>query len=468
MQTRTTIDRRQFLRAGVATGAALALGPAFWRHAYAAPTVPGPGPYGALGAADANGVMLPSGFSSRILAVSRQQVAGTAYTWHDAPDGGAVFPQPDGGWVYTSNCEVTRVGGAGALRFDATGRVVDAYRILSDTNNNCAGGHTPWGTWLSCEETPLGQVFECDVDRPGQGVVRPALGRFSHEAVAVDPDRRQLYLTEDLGDGRFYRFTPDSYPDLSSGRLEALALGDGGEVSWVLVPAPDVPQATARPAGSAAFDGGEGVWYDTGHVYFTTKGDNRVWDLDVVRSQLSVLYDGDALGARAPLTGVDNITIARSGDILVAEDGGNLEIVLITPEREVAPLLRLVGHDASEITGPAFDPSGSRLYFSSQRGVGESATGVTFEVTGPFRTNRQIPARGAVAAPTPSASPTTSAAAEEPPSGEAASPAGEPAPPSNTRVLADTGGALPTVVGVGAAAAVGAVALRRRPGDARA
>jgi secreted PhoX family phosphatase len=386
----TQLERRAFLRQGAAAGAVLALGPEFWRQAYAAQAVPGRGPYGSLLSADANGVMLPRGFRSRVLARTGVEVAGTDYAWHLNPDGGAVFPQRDGGWVYTSNSETNPLqgGGAGALRFDRQGRVVGAYRILSDTLNNCAGGPTPWGTWLSCEEHALGQVYECRVDQPGNGVVRPALGRFAHEAVTVDPRRKQLYLTEDATDGRFYRFTPDRYPSLDTGRLEALALGATGQVTWVPVVDDRLPQSLVRPQGSMAFNGGEGVWHDSGHVYFTTKGDNRVWDLDIARQRLSVLYDAARFGARAPLTGVDNVTAARSGDLYVAEDGGNLEVVVITAERVVAPVVRLVGHDSSEITGPAFSPDGKRLYFSSQRGT-DGANGMTFEITGPFRTKRR-------------------------------------------------------------------------------
>jgi len=83
---------------------------------------------------------------------------------------------------------------------------------------------------------------------------------------------------------------------------------------------------------------------------------------------------------------VDNIVVSRSGDIFVAEDGGDLEIVIISIERQLAPMLRLVGHGGSEIAGPAFSPDGKRLYFSSQRGV--NGRGVTFAVMGPFRTTR--------------------------------------------------------------------------------
>ncbi|HWH30857.1 MAG TPA: alkaline phosphatase PhoX [Mycobacteriales bacterium] len=392
------MDRRSFLRSTALAVGVTALGPSFWRTAYAATAKPGTGPYGGLLAADANGVMLPSGFTSRILAVTGNVVGGD-YVWHPAPDGGAVFPQDDGGWVYTSNSEVPTVGGVGALRFDRDGEVVDAYRILTGTSLNCAGGPTPWGTWLSCEETDRGRVWECEVGGPGQGVVLPALGTFKHEAVTFDDERGQLYLTEDTGTGAFYRFTPDAYPDLSSGALEVLAADAAGNVTWLPVLSQTEPQTVVgRPEGYTPFDGGEGVWFDTDHVYFTTKGDNRVWDLDVAQQRLAVLYDAEQVGEDAPLTGVDNLVVSQSADIFVAEDGGNLEIVMITPDGVVAPVVRLVGHDVSEICGPAFSPDGSRLYFSSQRGT--DGRGVTFEVAGPFRTARTgPPARGSFPVP---------------------------------------------------------------------
>jgi secreted PhoX family phosphatase len=89
----------------------------------------------------------------------------------------------------------------------------------------------------------------------------------------------------------------------------------------------------------------------------------------------------------APLTGVDNITGTSSGDLFVAEDGGNMEICLITPDDKISTFLRVTGQSSSEITGPAFTPAGNRLYFSSQRGTsGSSSGGITYCVTGPFRT----------------------------------------------------------------------------------
>ena len=456
------MDRRTFLRSSALAVGVAALGPAFWQRAYAATATPGTGPYGGLLAADANGAMLPKGFRSRILATTGSLVPGTTYPWHPAPDGGAVFPQQDGGWVYTSNSEVPAVGGAGAIRFGRDGEVVDAYRILSGTSMNCAGGPTPWGTWLSCEENPLGQVYECAVDGATQGLVRPALGMFSHEAVAVDPGRKQLYLTEDATDGRFYRFTPAAYPDLSEGVLEVLFVDGRGAVTWQPVQ-PDQPQSQNRLEGSAVFPGGEGVWFDSDHVYFTAKGDNRVWDLDVANQTLALLYDAEVLGEDAPLTGVDNIVVSRSGDIFVAEDGGNLEVVLITPDGVVAPVVRLIGHDASEICGPAFSPDGTRMYFSSQRGT--DGRGVTFEVAGPFRTARTSPpARGTL--PVPSGDGTTTQDGDLQTGGDLGpadgqTPRSEQAGPA--RELPQTGGGGPAVAAaaVTAAGAAAAWAARR-------
>jgi secreted PhoX family phosphatase len=224
--------------------------------------------------------------------------------------------------------------------------------------------------------------------------VRPALGTFTHEAVAVDPATGQLYLTEDLPDGRWYRFTPDHVSlegraDLDRGQLEAAVVDmTDGRVSWQAIPSPDgVPQPTRRQAhASTRFNGGEGCWCANDCVYFTTKGDDRVWLYDIRASRIRILYDGESpQGARSALHGVDNVTGARGGEVLVAEDNGDMQIVAIAADGNSAPILQIEGQDSSEIAGPAFDPSGTRLYFSSQRGSkGSNDGGLTYEVSGPF------------------------------------------------------------------------------------
>ncbi|CAL9416762.1 hypothetical protein SUDANB58_01762 [Streptomyces sp. enrichment culture] len=385
------MERRTLLRAAALGGSSAALGGTLWRGAaYAAPAQPGTGPYGPLGAPDANGVRLPGGFTSRVVARSRQTVPGTSYTWHDAPDGGACYA--DGtGWIYVSNSEINPGGGAGAVRFSSTGAITGAYRILSGTRTNCAGGKTPWNTWLSCEEVDRGYVYETDPWGAKAAVRRDAMGRFKHEAAAADPVRKVVYMTEDVTDGCFYRFRPTTWGDLSSGTLEVLVAGSGttgGPVTWARVPDPTGATATRNQvSGAKRFNGGEGCHYANDTCWFTTKGDNRVWQYNAAAQTIELAYDDSLVpSGAAPLSGVDNVTGSASGDLFVAEDGGNMEICVITPDDVVAPFLRIDGQSGSEITGPAFSPDGTRLYFSSQRGTsGRSSGGITYEVKGPFR-----------------------------------------------------------------------------------
>lgn len=390
------------------------------------------GNVGPLGPADANGIRLPAGFSSRVVAVAGESpVAGGSQLWSLFPDGSAVFPRADGGWIYANNSEVPAVGnlsslfpplgqipgltdligaagtftpglgGTNALVFDANANVIDAYSILSGTSNNCAGGATPWNTWLSCEEIDDGQVWECDPYGIENAAVKPALGTFAHEAVALDADRRTVYMTEDLPDGRFYRFvaSESDWPaggraQFSQGRLQvmqvlgdpALSENDPLPVQWLDAANPGQRQIDNRIPAATAFDGGEGIWLHQGIVYFSTKNDNRIWAYDLAAQTIEIIYDfATATGSDAILSGVDNLYVTAAGDILVAEDGGDMQLCVIRPDRSVMPLLQVVGQDASEISGPAFSPDGRRLYFNSNRGARNGlGLGVTYEVLLPF------------------------------------------------------------------------------------
>ena len=453
-------NRRDFLRTLLFSAGAVSAGQ--WLAACgdspppAAGPGPGPGPVnppaptprfanlGPLREADANGVRTPEGFSTRVVAISNElpQAGGMSGSgpqqggvgsrpWHILNDGGAVLPRPNGGWIYVSNSEVPGfgnlsqfgaefspigngldefapgLGGVGTLVFDPDGTIVDSYSILTGTTFNCAGVATRWGTWLSCEEFSNGRVWECDPFQAGEGVARPSLGFFDHEAISIDYDRKIVYQTEDRSDGRFYRWLPAAgdwpagaaRPALQAGTLQTMVVGGAGvagaltapqPVTWKDTLAPGEPQDQNRDDSTAVFDGGEGVWLFEGVVYFSTKNDERIWAYDSVDETIEVIYDlATAVAPNNILSGVDNLIITPQGDILVAEDGGDMQVVVILPDGTLKPLLQVVDQDQSEVAGISFTPDGKRMYFTSDRGGRAPGggyglgTGMLYELTLP-------------------------------------------------------------------------------------
>lgn len=412
------LSRREALVTGLAAAGAASLGPYAFERALANPARPGLGPYGPLGPADANGIMLPEGFRSRVIARGLVPVEGTTYLWHMFSDGAATYATADGGWILVSNAEVPIPGdllaeipalrtvagdpgdgGASAIRFDRRGNIADAYSILDGTSTNCAGGRTPWGTWLSCEEHEGGIVWECDPTGRSEAVPRPALGVFTHEAACVDPKTGIAYLTEDDGEGGFYRFIPKRKGGLEAGKLQVAEKRDGGRVRWHDIPDPSAASGPTRRQvpRMTRFRRGEGIYFDRGYVYIATTGDSKLHRYNTRRNVLRVVYDPEKI-ANPPLTDTDNITVhPSSGDLFACEDDGGsdpFDIALITRgNRRISRFAKLTGAQhgrpdtdlSSEVTGVCFDPSGTRMYFASQRAF---LTGVIYEVTGPFRQGR--------------------------------------------------------------------------------
>jgi hypothetical protein len=364
------------------TGTAGMLGVAAWVTSCAPPTPPE--------GTDANGLLLRPGFTSRIIAKAQGDVTGTSFPYRIFPDGAATFADAAvaGGWYLVVNHEAGGAdGGVSSIRFAPDGTVTDAFSICAGTTTNCAGGATPWGTWLTCEEVDRGLVVECDPTGAAPQQARPAMGAFAHEAAAVAADGR-VYLTEDRSDGGFYRFTPTVPGDLSAGLLE-VATGPSatGPVGWTRVPDPSASTTLCRfqVPGMIRFNGGEGIATQGTTVWFTTKGDNRVWAYDTASSTMALRYQA---GRPSTLSGVDNLWLdAPTGNLLVAEDGDDMEVVVLRPDDTAEGVVRVPGQDISEITGPCFSPDRTRLYFSSQRGPAGPLglpLGITYEVSGPW------------------------------------------------------------------------------------
>ncbi len=406
---------------------------------------------GPLQAADENGVQLPAGFSSRVIAVFNEPPIpeNPDFLWHSDPDGGAVFRTDDGGWIYVSNSEVrdTTTGGAAglpgtsrehvealgllrggvsALRFDASGNLIDAYPVQRNTTTNCSGGVTPWGTWINGEEILDGYMFECSPLRDGGDPIRlDRFGRKAHEMAALDPAGRAIYHTEDMaGDERFYRTifpTATSWPaggrpDWQQGVLQVLAVDAGIEaarkgpvpIRWVNAIDDGRPQSDVYLEETTVFAGNEGCWFHSGFVFFSTKSDDNIWAIDTVGNTIESIYnpaDGPVGSPvdpnEPPLAGVDNITMTLDGEMVVVEDGGDMRAMVLLPDRSTIPLLRLPGDpNVTEVTGPAFSPDGRRLYVASQRALrnglpaGFGLGGVVYEITLPFAVRVDPPLAG--------------------------------------------------------------------------
>jgi uncharacterized protein len=394
---------------------------------------------------------LPEGFSYTIISESGQPLTGVEGILPDAFDGTAVFeiggkrylvrnseqgyPEDDEPVEFPAlaAAELTydpaALGGTTTTELDADNNVVAEYVSLAGTNSNCAGGVTPWDTWLTCEETEdrtgdggltkdHGFVFEVDpvnVANNENPTPLEGLGRFAHEAVVIDPNTGIVYLTEDASgpNGLLYRATPTTplggYGSLRDGAtLEALVALDGGnfvpdlspyevgtvlDTEWAAIIDPLAEEVSTRSQLNRVTRSRklEGAWWGDDAAYIVTsyarlddgsvaEHDGQVWRLDPVANtmELIVRFEVNPDPASDNFDGPDNITVSPWGGLVLCSDGeGAQHVFTVGPDGEPHIFARNV-RDEGEFTGATFTADGQTLFVNLQQ------PGTTFAIQGPW------------------------------------------------------------------------------------
>ncbi len=412
-------------------------------------------------------INLPKGFSYEIIS-TKGELMNDGLLVPGKPDGMAAFDGPAGKIVLVRNHENSHrelsqsgfgkknellskikkekfydygrgkpgLGGTTTLLYNpSTGKVEQQFMSLTGTIRNCAGGSTPWGSWITCEESVVkagkkleknhGYNFEVPA-KINSGLVDPiplkAMGRFNHEAVCVDPRTGIVYQTEDRDDSLIYRFIPNKKGRLlEGGKLQALKIKTQQswdtrnwndlktdkiptkqlfDVEWIDMDQIDAPKDDLRHRGfnqgAARFARGEGMWFGNGELFFACTNGG-----DLMKGQIFRYIPSEFEGTSKEQTQAgklelyvepndadlceycDNLTVAPWGDVVFAEDKASPSLVGITPKGQFYKIAHNVGIP-SEFAGVCFSPDGRTLFVNVQH------AGLTLAIRGPWRKMKEI------------------------------------------------------------------------------
>ena len=309
-------------------------------------------------------------------------------------------------------------GGTSTIVYNPnTNKVEKEYLSLAGTLINCGGGITPWGTWISCEETVdikgkglnknHGYNFEVipsEKAKLNKAIPLKSMGRFRHEAIAIDPKTSIAYQTEDRSDGAIYRFIPNEKQNyVKGGQLEALIIKDflaadtrnwdknqftinkKYKIDWLKLNDVDSPKDDLRYRatnnGAALFARPEGMWYDNNIIYFTctSGGKNKlgqIWKIDTMNETLELMFESQNSNT---MKACDNITIAPWGDVIVCEDGKGRDRLLGLKPNGTTYTIAENYLNSSEFAGVNFSPDGHILFVNIYRPT------MTIAITGPWK-----------------------------------------------------------------------------------